>query len=450
MSAEAPRYTAVAIVLHWAIAFAIALMIPLGWWMHENAEAGRITEGVFRAFQLHKSIGLTILALSLIRLGWRLLHPPPPMPAHMPGWERLAARASHWMFYALMVGLPLTGWLYVSAGWSIHDDEPVAVATRYFGLFNVPPLFGLSAAGAGLREEVAEAAFTAHALMAWSAVGLLALHVVAALKHHVFDRDEVLAHMVPGLRAPFETRPRPREPLRLAALGFGFAAIAIAMSAALYAVANLNRVETAQAPPPSRVEIVEPGASPAPEAVAAPGAAAPEAPPAQPATWRVDPRASSIRFAFDYDDQAGAPTRFEGRFRRWRADIRFDPANLAQSYAAVTIETASASDGVELHDDALPTEPWFDSANYPHASFRTTEIRRDGDGYRARGRLTIKGRAREVDLPFTLIVSGDVATMAARTSIDRRDFDIGERSDADDFISRDIELDIRVEAVRER
>ena len=89
MSATAQRYTAVAIVLHWAIAFAVVFMIPLGFWMHEQAEHGDAATGLFRAYQLHKSIGLTVLALSLVRLGWRLTNPPPPLPAHMPRWETL-------------------------------------------------------------------------------------------------------------------------------------------------------------------------------------------------------------------------------------------------------------------------------------------------------------------------------------------------------------------------
>ncbi|MGH6949533.1 MAG: cytochrome b, partial [Vitreimonas sp.] len=143
MSGATQRYTAVAVVLHWAIASAIGLMIPLGFWMHDQSEHGASGDGLFRAYQLHKSIGLTVLALSLVRLGWRLMHPPPPLPQHMPAWERFAAKATHWGFYVLMIALPLSGWTYVSAGWSIHDDEPLLITTRWFGLFVVPHLFGL-------------------------------------------------------------------------------------------------------------------------------------------------------------------------------------------------------------------------------------------------------------------------------------------------------------------
>src|SRR5690606_23842364 len=161
MAATAQRYTAVAIVLHWAIAAAILFLFPLGLWMHGRAEDGDISAEVFRAYQLHKSIGLTVLALSLVRLGWRLVNPPPPLPEHMPGWERFAAKATHWAFYALMIGIPLSGWLYVSTGWSIHDDAPLPVATHWFGLFQVPALFGLNASGEGLLAAHAAVAVVA-------------------------------------------------------------------------------------------------------------------------------------------------------------------------------------------------------------------------------------------------------------------------------------------------
>jgi cytochrome b561 len=444
MAAAAQRYTAVAIVLHWAIAFAIILMIPLGFWMHIQAEDGVATDQLFRAFQLHKSIGLTVLALSLVRLGWRLANPPPPLPAHMPGWERFAARASHWAFYALIIGLPLSGWLYVSAGWSIHENEPLPVPTRYFGLFTVPHLFNLQAASEGVREAAAEAAFTTHWLLAYTIIGLAALHVLAALKHHFFDRDEVLAHMVPFIRAPFESEPPPKDPARLAVLGVGLSLTAVALASALFALFAGG----ASAPPPqsSTIEIAEPGTPPpaptGPDAVAP----APVAEGAAPA-WRVDPASSSIGFAFSIDDGSGA-TPIQGRFTRWRADIRFDPANLDRSSALVTIETASATTGVAAQDSALPTPPWFDSAAHPTATFRAAEFRRRGQGYEARGELTIKGRTRNLDLPFALSIDGATAVMTGRLAIDRRDFDIGENTEADDMVSRDVNVSIRVEAAR--
>jgi cytochrome b561/polyisoprenoid-binding protein YceI len=447
---RAQRYTAVAIVLHWAIAFAILLMIPLGFWMHGRAEDGDISDSVFRAFQLHKSIGLTVLALSLVRLGWRLANPPPPLPEHMPGWERFVAKATHWAFYALMIGLPMSGWLYVSTGWSIHDDAALPVTTHYFGLFTVPHLFNLPNASEDVREATAEAAFTAHWVLAYAAIGLAALHVLAALKHHLFDRDEVLAHMAPGLRAPLEKEPAPKNPGRLAVLGLGLSVTGVALAAALFALFG-NAAPRGPAPQEqSTIEITEPGTiTPAPTApgetptAAAPGETATQAAPA----WRVNAARSSIQFSFNIDDGSGA-TRIEGRFTRWRADIRFDPANLDRSSALVSIETASATTGIDAQDSALPTEPWFNASAHPVATFRATEFRRRGEGYEARGTLTIKGRGRNVDLPFTLVIDGDTAVVNGRLPIDRRAFDVGKDTEADDMVSRDVDVTIRVEATR--
>jgi cytochrome b561/polyisoprenoid-binding protein YceI len=446
MPATVQRYTAVAIVLHWAIAAAILFMIPLGFWMHETAEDGHASVGLFAAYQLHKSIGLTVLALSLVRLGWRLANPPPLLPAHMPGWEKLVAKLTHWAFYGLMIGLPLTGWLYVSAGWSIHDEAPLPVPTHWFGLFEVPHLFGLNQASLDVREDAAEAALTAHAYLGFAALGLAALHVAAALKHHLFDKDETLAHMVPGLRAPFETEPPPKNPVRLAVLGVGLSLVVVAAAAALFTVATLN---TTPAQAPSTFEVVEENAAQqAPEAATA-DETTPLAPTAMP-HWIVDARSSSIGFTYSYEDENGA-TPFNGRFARWRADIQFDPANLDASSAVVRIETASAATGVGAHDAALPTSEWFDAGANPTAEFRTTRIRsRGGNQYEARGRLTIRAESRDIDLPFTLSIDGDRASMRGSTTIDRRDFGIGTDGSGDDLISRDIQLTIRVDADRAR
>ena len=239
MTTETQRYSAVAIVLHWAIAAAVLFMLPLGFIMHERAEHGDASQAVFAAYQLHKSIGLTVLALTLVRLAWRLTHRPPPLAEGMPAWERVAARATHWGFYVLTLALPLSGWLYVSAGWSVHADQPLAVPTRWFGLFEAPHLFGLPYASNDVREEAAHAALTAHAYLAFAAIGLAALHVAAALKHHFFNRDATLTHMIPGLRAPGTAEPRPRNAARAAVLGAGLAGVAVALAAAIVAVSDL-------------------------------------------------------------------------------------------------------------------------------------------------------------------------------------------------------------------
>jgi cytochrome b561 len=177
----ASRYSSVSIILHWAIFILILANATFGGWMEDADGRDKL-----RYFALHKSVGLTVLALSLVRLAWRIANPWPPFPQAMAQWERLLARATHILFYVLMIGIPLLGWAAVSAGGA--PEVPL------FGVIPAPNLpITRSEALAGTLGD-------AHKLLVASIYALLALHVAGALKHHFFDRDEVLARMLPLLR----------------------------------------------------------------------------------------------------------------------------------------------------------------------------------------------------------------------------------------------------------
>lgn len=180
------RYTSVAIALHWLIAAMLVVQIFGGWMMEDLPRAER-----FQVIQLHKSAGLTILLLTLVRLGWRLANPPPPLPAGMTGWERMAAGVTHIGFYVLILAIPLSGWVMIST-------TPYTIATMYWGLFEWPKIPGL--ADLAIRGSLNEGAESAHSALVWGAIVLWALHVGAALKHHFVNRDGVLARMLPFLR----------------------------------------------------------------------------------------------------------------------------------------------------------------------------------------------------------------------------------------------------------
>jgi cytochrome b561 len=447
MSGARTRYTAAAIVLHWAIAGAIVLMMGLGLWMHQLSERGVVNDGVFRAYQLHKSIGLTILALSVARLAWRLFNPAPPLPGAMKPWELVLARATHWVFYGLMIALPLSGWLYVSAGWSIHDDTALSVTTRWFSLFVVPHLFGLDQAGEAVRSAAAFAAFRAHALMSWAMLGLFVLHVAAALKHQFLDKDDIMARMVPGL--PTHGEAAPRDPLRLAVLGSGLSLTAVALIAAALAWSDMASEATAASAtaPPIEAATLESSAAPiAPPPPSGEAAAIPAT--ASAPTWTVDAARSSIGWSFIYTEN-NEEQRFNGRFAQWTAAIAFDPANLAASEVTVRIATASASDGVPLHDGTLRSAGWFNVAAHPQAEFRATRIvHLGGANYRADGQLTLRGATQAVALPFTLRIEGQRAVMDGRVTLDRRAYGVGNGADADTDVSTAVDVVVHVEAAR--
>jgi cytochrome b561 len=175
-------YTKVAIILHWVIAIAIIVQILGGWQMEDLKGAEK-----FAAFQTHKSLGLTILMLSVARLLWRIANPPPALPEGMKGWEIFAAKFTHVAFYVLMIGIPLGGWVIIST-------SPYNIATNWWGLFEWPrlPLQDLP-----FRKALNEAAKFGHGAAAWGVVSLFVLHIGAVLKHMFVNDDDVASRMIP-------------------------------------------------------------------------------------------------------------------------------------------------------------------------------------------------------------------------------------------------------------
>ena len=169
------RYSIAAIILHWAIAALLAFQIAVGWALEDLGARG------FNLFQLHKSVGITILALTLLRIAVRYWKPRPP--AKEGGWQGSLASAVHFGLYAFMLAAPLTGWALVSTA-------KVKVPTLIFGVIPLPHL--PVPAGA---HELAEGS---HGVIAWIGIALFLLHVAGALRHHLLLRDGLLWRMVPG------------------------------------------------------------------------------------------------------------------------------------------------------------------------------------------------------------------------------------------------------------
>ena len=171
------RYTSVAILFHWVIAVLVITNIGLA---ELTEDLTREARGPY--MDTHKAIGITILFLSLGRLGWRLTHRPPPLPDFMPAWEKFLARANHVLFYVLMIGLPLGGWLWMST---------YPAPFSYFGLFDVPML---PVAG---QEALGDLAHEGHEVGGTVMIALIALHILGATKHHLVDKFPLLRRMLP-------------------------------------------------------------------------------------------------------------------------------------------------------------------------------------------------------------------------------------------------------------
>lgn len=193
-------------MLHWIMALLILAMIALGFWMSAAIDDPKRQQLAFETFQLHKSVGLSLLILSFVRLGWRLSHSPPRSPVGIKPWERASAKLVHGLFYGLMIALPLSGWIYVSTGWSLRINGPFEIPTLWFGFFEWPKLPVVASLSDAWRASIAGQAMSAHVAMVWLTLMLFALHVGAALKHHFILRDATLAAMIPGLSAPLSSR----------------------------------------------------------------------------------------------------------------------------------------------------------------------------------------------------------------------------------------------------
>lgn len=174
------RWGAVAQLLHWLIALAVLALVVLGWVM----VAWRISPTKFELYSLHKSLGITVLALVVLRLAWRLTGGVPVWPPGTPAWERAAALATHVALYLLLIAMPVSGYLINSA-----SNFPLVV----WGLFELPNLTGED-------ERLQALAELAHLSMFWIMAALVLLHVAAALRHHWLLKDDVLRRMLPARR----------------------------------------------------------------------------------------------------------------------------------------------------------------------------------------------------------------------------------------------------------
>ena len=181
-SSRPARYTATAIALHWLLGLAIVAVFGVGYYMTGLP----FSPQRLKLYNWHKWAGVAILALSVVRLAWRLTHRPPALPAAMksamPRWQEVAYHATHHSLYALFFIVPLVGWAYSSAA-----GFPIV----FLGVLPLPSFVPVS-------PELAEAIKPWHEITAYALAALVVLHVAAALKHQLIDRDGLLSRMLPG------------------------------------------------------------------------------------------------------------------------------------------------------------------------------------------------------------------------------------------------------------
>jgi len=368
----AASYGSVARSLHWLTALLILTAFPLG--VIANGLPFDTSEALARKawlFSIHKTLGVTVFFVALARILWALTqaHPAPIHPDRR--LESFAASMVHWLLYASLVLVPLSGWVHHAA---LDGFAPILWPFGQ-GLPLVPK-----------SNSLAHMAGSAHWLFTKLLLVSVALHVLGALKHVVVDRDGTMARMTRGTPSVARTVRRPGAVPLLAALG-------------VYAAAAFGAVQIAGASSTS------------------PGAPA-EAPAALPATAAGNWQVQDGTLAFTVRQMGAEVT---GSFAAWTADIAFDRASGTGS-VTVTIDTGSLDLGPVTEQARTPE--FFDTAAHPTASF-TAKIAPAGEAYEATGTLSLRGVEKPVTLPFTLRFDGDTATVTGRATLDRRDFALG-------------------------
>ena len=421
---RSPRYTGVAIALHWVMAAMFLVMIWLGLNMEDHQAR----------FQLHKSIGITILTLTIARVIWRLMNPPPKLADDMPAVERHAAHWLHMAFYAVMIVVPLAGWFLAST--SQFQVPIVLYGTASWPYLPVPD---------ALRSEtIYETVAFLHSRSAWLILGMLALHIAGALKHElVGPEDGVLNRMVPAL---FGNTDKPTAPARGFLPAFGAASAFFLIIAAIPLIGS----GTSQAQPdtPLITDLPQKGSTPL-YTTGTTGLAP---------NWVVDYDTAIIQFNGQHDGK-----NFSGQFNSWRAQVAFFPDNLDASEVRVEVDLASARTGTKLYDDSLKAAEWFDIKTNNQATVLLTDFKkRDappmplegeglprGDGYDVTATLIMKGQNVSFPMAFNIDIKDGIATMGGQASLKRTPLNLGLSSDPNaEWVSEDIAVTVTGSATR--
>lgn len=400
-------YGSIAKTFHWSIGLGILAMICLGF-VAKALPADTSAEIAVKAqlFTLHKTVGLALLALALLRIGWAVTQHKPAPATDDDGPTLFLATLAHWLLYALLILVPLSGWLHHAA-------------TTGFAPIAWP--FGQSLPFVPKDPGIAEIFATLHfALIVVLCVTLLA-HIAGALKHHLIDRDDTLRRMLPGrppVNMPTMETPRSYELLApitaIAVLG-----IAIGLSVA-------PGVRSAAAIPPTlsaQSDVSEPAS--------------------QGPTWRIEDGEIAITIR-----QMG--TAVSGSFADWSAAIVFadEPTDDVHGTVAVSIGVPSLTLGSVSTTAQEPD--YFDGAAFPIATFEAVLRPAEGEGsYLADGTLTIKGTSVPMEIPFSLDIEGNTGVAALSTTLDRRDFRIGLGQTDEGTLGFGVDVAVSVIALRD-
>ena len=385
------HYNTTAKLLHWTIAGAIVLQFVLAN-LAERADDADLAVRQLALLANHKSVGITILLLAIVRLAWRVKNPPPELPATMPAWQIRASQFSHWTLYGLIIVIPITGWLMSSAS---------AYSVSWFNLIQLPDFVAPNPDLKSLLKEI-------HETLAKLLFLFALLHILAALKHAVFDKDGVLQRM-------------------LSVVSLAVFAVVIALGVGTLGQSGKPVAATTVATPDAQSPLFDDVVTTVSELP----------------LWQIDHAKSYIHFS---GDQAGAV--FEGEWLSWSAELRFSPSDLASGFFDVTVNTAEVNTNDKDRDDVLSDPEWFDPRQFPEAYYRAALFSANDDGsYNANGNLVVKGVSAPVVLQFTIEAQDNRRVLVGHAEFLRLDLAIGVGEWEDtSWVENEVSVDVRVEA----
>lgn len=398
------RYGLIAQSFHWITAILILSLLVLGVFMTKlpQATAGEIDTKVW-FFSLHKTLGVTVFAVALLRVLWALISvkPKPLHPSQK--LETFGAETVHWILYVAILLAPLTG--------LTHHAATTGFAPIWWPFSQKLPFVPQN-------EFLAEATGLAHWALALLMGLSIAAHIAGALKHFVIDRDQTLQRMIPGAYksdTPVPVEAHSNLLSKLAAIGVYAALIA--------GVVGITSIKSHEHTLKNNVTT---------EVASVSGA-----------NWIVDHEASSLGISIV---QLGSPV--EGQFGTWDASINFTPDDLAGSSVNVAIDLGSLEIGT-VTDQALSSD-FLDIATFPEALFKTTSFSLvSANTYTSNGTLDLHGVTVPVALDFDLAIDGDNATMRGTATLDRMAFNIGAAGFSDEgSVGFDVEVLVDIKATK--
>ncbi len=406
LSNTTTQFGGVAKTFHWLTALLILTAIVLGLLADDASHAARAAgadqSDISRAallFSLHKTVGVATFFTALARILWALTQPRPRLLNGDNQTEATLADTIHWLLYSAMLLTPLTGWVHHAAS---------------TGFAPILWPFGQSLPFVPQSDSIADLSGGLHYLFQWLLIGAIVLHVAGALKHHLVDRDDTLRRMLPF--AVTAQRPPRAQPGHAAPI---LAAIAL-WSLTINAGFTTGIIGTTQQVASDPV--------PAPQLQQAAS------------DWQVKNGTLAISVV-----QFGSEV--TGTFADWTAAISFadDPAQEQNGKVTVTVAIPSLTLG-SVTDQALGAD-FLNAAANPTATF-TADILRDGDGYVAKGTLSLNGASHPLTMPFTLDLQDGTATMQGSTEIARLDFGVGTTMPEGDTLGLTVDVNISLTATR--